>query len=197
MTKQVHSDVLDGELLAIKNNAVVMMLIAAYTAGDTYATVLSNKIAQATMASTDFTLGSSGSDRTLTTAAGKSGTASAANTQLDSGTATSGTTTTMTKTGAGWTVNAFAGKVVTITAGTGSGQQAVITSNTATALTFPAMGVAPDATSVYRINNNNRIAFTDGSAKVLWVTEETSELPCALGDTINFPQLVYTNTQPV
>lgn len=196
MSKFVHSDVLDGGLTAIKN-ATVMMLISAYAPGDTYATVTGNKIAQASMASTDYTLASSGNNRTLTTATGKTGVASAANVQLDNGTATSGSTTTLTNTAKAWTVNAFAGKVVTIVSGTGAGQEAVITSNTATALTFPAVTTAPDATSVYRINNNLHIAFTDGSAKVLWVTDETSELPNASGDTIGFPSLVYTNVQPV
>lgn len=195
MAKWANSDVLDGTLNAIKNTAVVQMLISAYAVGDTYATVVANKIAQVAMAPTDYTLGSSGSNRTLTTAA-KSASASVANASLDTGTATSGTTTTLVNTAKAWTVNAFADKVVKIISGTGAGQSAVITSNTATALTFPAMATAPDATSVYQINNNLRFAFTDGAAKVLWVTEETSELPCASGDTINFPSLVYTNNQP-
>lgn len=50
-----------------------MAAILAYTSGDSYATVTggANIIAEATMTGTDFTLGSSGNNRTLTTAAGK------------------------------------------------------------------------------------------------------------------------------
>lgn len=40
-------------------------------------------------------------------------------------------------------------------------------------------------------------AFTDGTGKVLWVTDETGEAPNASGDTINFPALVYTSNQPI
>ena len=42
------------------------------------------------------------------------------------------------------------------------------------------------------------IAFTDGSANVLWVTDETSNQAITLGNTINFPtvNLTYTSNQP-
>lgn len=77
MAKWVRSGVLDNGLNDIKNNATRMVLIKAYSAGDSYATVVSNIVAEAAMTGTDFTLGSSGSNRTLTTASGKSATASA------------------------------------------------------------------------------------------------------------------------
>jgi len=124
MAKYVHSDVLDGGLSAIKTGATKMMLIKVYTAGDNYATVIGNKVAEVTMASSDFTLATSGDNRTLTTAT-KSATATA-------------------------------------------------------------IGGAGD----------HHIAFTDGSAKVLWVTDETGEAAVAIGDTVNFPALLYTATQP-
>jgi hypothetical protein len=126
MAKFVHADVLDNGLNGIKNAATRMILVSAYTAGDSYATVQANKLAEATMTSTDFTLGSSGNNRTLTTASGKSATATAS------------------------------------------------------------AGGSPDL----------HIAFTDGSAKVLWVTDETSNQPITSGNTINFPSLVYTSQQP-
>ncbi len=72
MTKWAHADVLDNGPSYIKTNCNKMALISAYTAGDSYATVNAAILAEATMASGDFTLGTSGSDRTLTTAAGKS-----------------------------------------------------------------------------------------------------------------------------
>lgn len=68
MPKFAHADVLDGGLNAIKSGAIRMLLISAYTAGDSYATVTGNKLAEATMASGDFTLSSSGNNRVLTTA---------------------------------------------------------------------------------------------------------------------------------
>ena len=77
MPKWVHADVLDGGLNAIKTGASKMLLISAYAAGDSYATVTSNKLAEVAMVSGDYTLSSSGSNRVLTTASGKSATASA------------------------------------------------------------------------------------------------------------------------
>lgn len=122
MAKWAHSDTLDNGLASLKSNAIRMILLGAYSAGDSYATVLGNALCTVTMASTDYTLSSSGSNRLVTTAT-KSGTASA------SGTSTS-------------------------------------------------------------------IAFTDGSAKVLWVTDETSGQAVTSGNTVNFPALTYTSNQP-
>lgn len=126
MAKWVHADVLDDGLNSIKTNAIRMLLIKNYTAADSYATVVSNIVASVTMASGDYTLGSSGSNRTLTTASGKSATASASSTGGD----------------------------------------------------------------------NLHFAFTDNSAKVYWVTDETSDQVITSGNTVNFPQLVYTSNQP-
>lgn len=71
MAKWAHADVLDNGPNYIKTNCNKLAVISAYTLGDSYATVNGNILAEATMASGDFTNGSSGSDRTLTTAAGK------------------------------------------------------------------------------------------------------------------------------
>lgn len=68
MAKFAHSDVLDGGLNAIKNNATKMLLLSAYAFGDSYATVTGNKLAEVAMTSADFTLASSGNNRTLTSA---------------------------------------------------------------------------------------------------------------------------------
>jgi hypothetical protein len=72
MTKWVHADVLDNGLNYIKTNCNKLAAISAYTANDSYSTVNAAILAEATMSSADFTLGSSGSNRTLTTASGKS-----------------------------------------------------------------------------------------------------------------------------
>lgn len=79
MAKWVHADVLDGGLNAIKNNANKQILLKAYAAADSYATVNgTNNIAEVAMASGDFTLGNgASSSRTLTTTAKTGLTASA------------------------------------------------------------------------------------------------------------------------
>lgn len=77
MAKWVRSGVLDNGLNDIKNNATEMILISAYTAGDSYATVIANALATVTMTSSDYTLASSGSNRTLTVASGKTASATA------------------------------------------------------------------------------------------------------------------------
>ena len=71
MTKWAHDDVLDNGINYIKTNCDKVCVVSAYTAGDSYYTVTAAILAEAAMSSTDFTLESSGSDRTLTTAAGK------------------------------------------------------------------------------------------------------------------------------
>ena len=78
MAKWVKSTVLDDGINVIKNTATKMLLISAYTAGDSDATVLANALnAAVVMAPTDFTVAASGNNRTLTVVAGKTSTASA------------------------------------------------------------------------------------------------------------------------
>lgn len=125
MAKFAHTDVLDGGLLAIKNNAVKMLLIKAYAFGDSYATVIGNKVSEVVMAPGDLLIASSGNNRVLTVAA-KSAAASA-------------------------------------------------------------IGGAGD----------HHIALTDGTAKVLVVTDETGEAAVAVSDTTNFPAWTYTAPAPV
>ena len=75
MAKYVHSDVLDGGLNAIRNGAIRMLLLKAYAAGDSYATVTGNSICEVTMASGDYALtGADGASRVLSVSA-KSGSA--------------------------------------------------------------------------------------------------------------------------
>ena len=66
------------------------------------------------------------------------------------GTATAGTTTTLTDSSQNWAVNQWAGKRVRFLSGTSQGNEYTITSNTATALTFAA-GTAPDVSTAYAI----------------------------------------------
>lgn len=192
------SAMLDGSLSYLKTTATKMLLLKEYQVNDSYATVVGNKLAEVTMVNGDFTLGSSGNNRTCTVGAKAGIVATAAAPHVVAPrAATSGTTTTLTDSTQAWTTNDKVNRVVTIDSGTGSGQSAIITANTATQLTFAAMGVAPDATSVYRIDYNLHIAFTDGASLVIDVTDETTNQPVAIGDTINFPSLLVTNPQPV
>ena len=69
-----------------------------------------------------------------------------------SGTATSGTTKSLTFTGAGWTADDFVGKFCKIVSGTGAGQHFIIATNTVDTVTFAGrMSPAPNATSVFQI----------------------------------------------
>lgn len=77
MAKWAHSDVLDKGPDQIKQNANSMRLVSAYAAGDSYATVIANTLAAVAMVSGDYTFTSSGSNRVLTTASGKSANATA------------------------------------------------------------------------------------------------------------------------
>jgi len=72
--------------------------------------------------------------------------------QLDSGTATSSTNTTLIDTSKVWLTNQYQGNYVTITGGTGSGQVKKIVSNDSDTLTIDsAWAVNPDGTSTYKI----------------------------------------------
>lgn len=80
------------------------------------------------------------------------------------GTATGGTTTTLSDSTQTWTSNIFTGYTLWIYEGTGAGQFARISSNTTDTLTFEEIGTAPDDTSQYRIINDIRYNETyDGN----------------------------------
>lgn len=77
-TKYLCPEALDGGLTYIKTTATKMILVSSYALLDSYATVQSRKLAEATMTSTDYTIaGADGAARTITTAA-KTVTATAA-----------------------------------------------------------------------------------------------------------------------
>jgi hypothetical protein len=87
---------------------------------------------------------------------------------VDTGTATSATSTTLVDSGAGWTAGRWNGYSVTITGGTGVGQTRIVLSNSTTTLALTkAWAVTPDATSTYKI-------FTDGNAGGEWNLIKTS-----------------------
>lgn len=77
MASYAHADVLDNGPAYLKANAVRAILISAYTAGDSYATVLAAALCTITISSADFgaLAGADAAPRTLSFL-GKSGTAS-------------------------------------------------------------------------------------------------------------------------
>lgn len=81
----------------------------------------------------------------------------------DNGTASAGSTTTLTDSTKAWAVDAYKNHWVLIVDGTGEGQMVKIISNTATQLTFGTLGTALDATSVYQISGS-KPAFASGLA---------------------------------
>jgi hypothetical protein len=125
MTKFAHADVLDGGPALIKSAATKMLLISAYTAGDSYAAVVAAKLAEVTMTSADYTHSSSGNNRVLTVASGKTALLTVAATGTDS-----------------------------------------------------------------------HVAFTDGTSRVLWVTDDTTNGSGSIGATATFGGPTYTANQP-
>jgi hypothetical protein len=89
------------------------------------------------------------------------------------GQASAGTTTTLTDSTASWRVNQWAGYSLFIWTGTGRAQIATITSNTATALTFPTLSTAPDATSRYNIAGYDGGTLTSTSGRTVTDTAKT------------------------
>lgn len=92
--------------------------------------------------------------------------ATTASSGYENGTASAGSTTTLTKSGANWATNQWANSQVRIVAGTGAGKTAVVTSNTATVLTFPAIGATLDNTSVFVIEGNDDALYLMGNNAV-------------------------------
>jgi len=207
--KSYHNDVMDKGLEQISNNAnwgggVLKMTVCAgkpTTASEASTLYPTGKRVsdEINIASGDVSLGNrSGGGREVTVAA-KSGTVGVSVPALSNGTATAGSTTTLTDSSKSWTTNAYAGKVARITGGTGAGQVGYIASNTATVLTFSnTLATALDATSVYEVREDLHIAFYDGGTpRLLVVNEETGDQVLTVSNTINVPQQKIGFAAPV
>jgi hypothetical protein len=84
-----------------------------------------------------------------------------------SGTATSGTSTTLVNSAKAWATNQWANSQVRISAGTGAGQIRTVSSNTGTTLTVSAAWTTtPDATSQYSIEGNDDFLYYMGNNAV-------------------------------
>ena len=79
-----------------------------------------------------------------------------------------------------------------------NGDFAISSSGSNRVLTITTNGKSDTATATASGSPDLHIAFTDGSANVLYVTDETSNQPITSGNTINFPtaNLTYTSNQP-
>lgn len=126
IARHAHPDLLDNGCGFLKTTATRILLISAYLKNDPYLTVNGNKLAEATIASADFTLSSSGDNRVCT----------------------------------------FGGK--------------------------------PGATATATVAAGADLAFAFVSAdnRVLYVTDETSNMAVTSGNTINFPAMSYTSVYP-
>ena len=96
---------------------------------------------------------------------GKMVTSSAFGVSYDSGTATSGSSTTLVESTRTWANSQWVNYQVRITAGTGVGQVRVITANTGTTLTFAA-GATIDATSQFVIEGDDDALYIMGNNAV-------------------------------
>lgn len=99
-------------------------------------------------------------------------------TNITTGTASSGTVSTLVDTGIGWTANAYRDKAIKITAGTGNGQVKYILENTTDTITiFGQWDTNPDGTSDYVIQNIVKSAiFSNGTDQPYKVTGATGTL---------------------
>jgi hypothetical protein len=89
--------------------------------------------------------------------------------QFATGTATSGTSTTLVNSAKTWATNQWTNYQVRIVSGTGAGQIRPIASNTATALTVSGWNTNPDSTSVYSIEgNDDNIYYLGNNAVTLY-----------------------------
>lgn len=207
--KSFHNDVLDKGLEQISNSAnwggslLRMVLCAGNPANQSDAATLwptGNRVSdEIVMAGGDFTLADKAGGGREVTVAAKSGSAQVSVPAIDSGTATSGTSTTLVDSGQGWGSNAHVDKVVVITGGTGAGQTRLIASNTPTVLTVAtAWATNPDATSVYEIREDLHIVFYDGGIpRLLMVTDETSDQVITNGNPINVATFKFGFNDPV
>ena len=73
-----HADVLENGPAYVKANATKIMLVSTYAFGDSYATVVANKISEAAVTSANWTWSASGNDRVLTSTDNLTGSVAAA-----------------------------------------------------------------------------------------------------------------------
>jgi hypothetical protein len=99
----------------------------------------------------------------------------------DSGTATSGTSTTLVDATKAWSVNHWLAATVRITGGTGIGQARTVTGQTGNTLTTAAWTITPDATSQYTLTlpANSAQLMSNTVWEMTWDASSISSLPPA------------------
>jgi len=78
MAFYAHADVLENGPAYVKANATKIMLISAYTFGDSFATVDAAKLSEASVTTANWTWSASGNDRVLTSTDNLTGSVAAA-----------------------------------------------------------------------------------------------------------------------
>ena len=78
MAFYAHADVLENGPAYVKANATKIMLVSTYAFGDSYATVVANKLSEASVTSANWTWSASGNDRVLTSTDNITGSVAAA-----------------------------------------------------------------------------------------------------------------------
>lgn len=73
-----HADVLENGAAYVKANATKIMLVSTYAFGDSYATVVANKLSEAAVTTATWTWSASGNDRVLTSTDNLTGSVAAA-----------------------------------------------------------------------------------------------------------------------
>ena len=171
-----------------KDNIQHAHLVKNYQDSDSYVDVTTTKsVANIAISGPDMAITDDSGDKVLTIN-GKNGlTKTQDSDRYETGTATSGSNTSLTDTGAAF--GARVDKVLHITAGTGLGLSAkILSGNTGTGLTFSDIGVALDATSQYEILDDLVVAYVDvtNSAIKLVFEEKTDQaIAAASGNSVN------------
>ena len=78
MAFYAHADVLENGPAYVKANATKIMLVSTYAFGDSYATVVANKLSEASVTTANWTWSASGNDRVLTSTDNLTGSVAAA-----------------------------------------------------------------------------------------------------------------------
>lgn len=91
----------------------------------------------------------------------------------DSGTASSGTISTLTDNTKSWTINQWAGYTLTLTGGPGAGQAFQVVSNTTTGLSFASGAVAPGNSTTYELSLPNELNVDWRAGKGRWDTSSS------------------------
>lgn len=183
---------------ALAAGRVKQHVVRGYSVGDSYATVVGLSCGSVDLVAGDMVQsGAAGAARTTTFAA-KNITLTANSNQYDAGTATAGSSTTLTDSAKAWTTNQHANRALVITGGTGAGQSRRIASNTGTVVTVTtAFTVTPDATSTYAIRDDLHTAVVDSvSSDVLYVTDESNNQQLTSGNVYQASAYTWAVGQP-